>query len=405
MANHVISKEDLRKTLAKHIATADPSQGILHAFLRTEKPSAELILATDKVIINYLIDHGTPVFSKGERFFLPISKKFGQKNVGDPLIYTRGEHAGEPMKDDRLQWGIRFTNAGDGGIEQAVRGDGESVIIIGGGIDKRTGEKRLLTPEKIARLQRKLNTLTRETGDPEQLTLTNVKALLRFAAHDLGLDDIWAGKLTDVEKTVPVDGREFPPRSKELRHYTGHFAHKSTPGRGLAAIYVEGGAKFHGDVAGGTQHYTFAPGFFVTIGITKDRQTGEDKSQYRGVAIGPFSDYVTLEKAPYHPGMLFTIHGQTKSVTPPSLPHPDLFAAPYTGRDVVKDMFSPSITLDGITSAQTPEATPRTPTTMPPNKAEPTSIEQKGGTPSEPSPPPPSRRPLTGSKPFRGRPR
>jgi hypothetical protein len=301
MNNISISAPEIRKALAGHIARENPTPETLQAFLQTDTPVPELIVKADEVIIAYLNANSTPTFGKGARFFLPISKKFGEEGVGEVLGYVEGERAGQPIKKDGLQTGVKSKNATDG-IEQAVRGNGESVIIIGGA----------MTPQKADLLQQKLNELTNGTGDPEALTLIGVKSLLSYSANDLGLNDIWTGKINDVLKAAAVDGHSVTPTG-ELKQYVGHFVHKPEPGKEVAAVYVKGGASFRGDVAGGLQDYSNAAGFFVTLGVRKNQ------SQYRGVAEEAFCrDYVNGDNASCNARMLFSVDASTKEVTPPA---------------------------------------------------------------------------------------
>ena len=301
MNNISISAPEIRQALAGHIARENPAQEVLQGFLQTDKPAPELVVKADEAIIAYLNANSTPTFGKGARFFLPVSKKFGEKGVGEALIYAEGERAGQPIKKDGLQIGIKFKNATDG-IEQAVRGDGESVIIIGGA----------MTPQKAELLQQKLNELTGGTGDPEALNLSGVKSLLSYAANDMGLNDIWTGKINDVLKAAAVDGHAVAPTG-ELKQYVGHFVHKPEPGKEVAAVYVKGGASFRGDVAGGLQDYSSAPGFFVTLGVRKNQ------SQYRGVAEEAFCrDYVDGTNTACNAGMLFSVDADTKEIASPA---------------------------------------------------------------------------------------
>lgn len=317
-----ISSPEIRKALASYVAGKNPSE-TLQSFLTSETPEQSLIADADKEIISYLNTHSTPTFGKGARFFLPIPKKFSEPGVGEALIYAEGERAGQPIKKDGMQVGVKFKNAVDG-IEQAVRGDGQSVVIIGGA----------MTAEKAELLQQKLDALTGGSGDPEALDLHGVKTLLDYSARELGLDDIWTGSTNSVLKAAPVDGHEIIAGGP-LKQYTGYFTHKPEPGKEIAAVHIKGGAKFQGDVAGGLQDYSTTAGFFVTLGFSRDGQ-----SQYRGVAEEAFCrDYVNGAEAACNANMLFNVDAETKEVTPPTrsriggrTDHPSIAAFTAGGR-------------------------------------------------------------------------
>lgn len=125
--DNTLTKETIRTVLAQYIAGREhPSDGILHDFLETDSPFLEQKLAVDRIIIEYLEANSSLFFSKGMRFVLPISSKFGKEGIGEPLIHPDGSH----MKGVSFQ-GIKFHNGKDN-VDQGAKGDGKSVIIIGG---------------------------------------------------------------------------------------------------------------------------------------------------------------------------------------------------------------------------------------------------------------------------------
>ena len=199
-----------------------------------------------------------------------MSAKFGDPQFGEELIYADGDRAGQHMKDSTLTIGVKIKNAIDG-IEQAVRGNGKGIIIIGGAV----------TPKNAALLDQNLRQLTHGTGDPELLDLKSIKELLSYANTELKLDDVWTGSLQDVLKADPVYKHPII-ENRGLKQYTGYFAHTPKAGNGLTAFYINGGCIFQGDVAGGRQDYTNTRGFYVTFGIRNGI------SQFRGLALGSF---------------------------------------------------------------------------------------------------------------------
>lgn len=273
-AENIIEKENLRKVLGRHIVDREKQpDALLEHFLEADSVTSEQALEVDRSIIKYLEAHSPRLFSKGARFILPVSKKFGEEGVGEPLIHPDGSHMkGGPS------WGIKFYNGKDK-VWQAAVGDASRTIVIGGEI----------TPRKAEALQAKLVEVTNGTGNPEDLNIESFKALLTYAAEELDLNDIWNSRLSNIAyKSQRVDGRAIDPAGTgDLIDYTGYFENRPERQEGVVAVHVKGPALFFGDVAGGTQDYSEAKGFCVTMGV----RNGE--SQYRGVEEEPFlRDYV-----------------------------------------------------------------------------------------------------------------
>ena len=299
MGTKKISSSDIRLSLAKLIASKDLSQKILREFLNSEKPDNNILVEIDKIIISYLNANSTPVYSKGARFFLPISKKFGELGIGEKLVYSEGERKGQSIGGGGI--GIKFKNQTDS-IEQGVVGNGTEVIIIGGAV----------TPERARLLQEKLSELTNGSSHPEDLSNSDIKSLIAYAENDLGLNDIWTGDISDVLKAKPVDNRLISPEG-DLKQYTGHFVHVPVVGKGIAAIHIKGSAEFYGDVAGGFQDYSNSEDFFVTIGVR------DGVSQYRGIEASAFCrDYVNESNENCTSGILFTINSDKLDISTPT---------------------------------------------------------------------------------------
>jgi len=138
------------------------------------------------------------VISSAQKFIIPVPA-FVQG--GEPLVYPQGyEKAGQPILDytgkpvgDR---GLVFFNGKDKSW-QAVKGDGEGVIII-----------NEVTQEQARKLYQKIRDLR---PDPNHLTLDELKQVLSFAQQQLGLIDMYNSSRSFVqEKMTPVIAGEVP---------------------------------------------------------------------------------------------------------------------------------------------------------------------------------------------------
>jgi hypothetical protein len=143
-------------------------------------------------------DYSTSVISNAQKFIIPVPA-FVQG--GEPLVYPQSyEKAGQPILDftgkpvgDR---GLVFFNGKDKSW-QAVKGDGEGVIII-----------NEVTQEQAKKLYQKVQELK---PDPNNLTLDELKQVLSFAQQQLGLIDMYNSSRAFVqEKMTPVIAGEVP---------------------------------------------------------------------------------------------------------------------------------------------------------------------------------------------------
>lgn len=136
--------------------------------------------------------NSTVVISSAQKFILPVPKL---NAGGEPLLYPAGhEKAGEPILDYEGKQigdkGLVFFNAKDQAW-QAVAGDGEGVVII-----------NEVTQEQAAELDRKVKELN---GDPNQLTLPQLKQVLDYARNELKLNDMYNSDRSFVKtKMTPV---------------------------------------------------------------------------------------------------------------------------------------------------------------------------------------------------------
>ena len=138
------------------------------------------------------------MISNAQKFIIPVPA-FAQS--GEPLVYPQSyEKAGQPILDytgkpvgDR---GLVFFNGKDKSW-QAVKGDGEGVIII-----------NEVTQEQAKKLYQKVQELK---PDPNNLTLDELKQVLSFAQQQLGLIDMYNSSRAFVqEKMTPVIAGEVP---------------------------------------------------------------------------------------------------------------------------------------------------------------------------------------------------
>lgn len=221
-------------------------------------------------------------FNRGLRFIVPIPARFGKPTEGETNGGERllNPETGQPLKKDGPQYGIVIRNPTDG-IYQGVRGDGKSTIVIGGDV----------TPQKAHALQTKLSTLTSGTGNPENFQdVEAVKEFLRYASDDLGLQDMWTGKVEETGRLIPLHkqaGQGTGSNKGGLQEHTGYFTRDPKQSKGVGVIYVSMPGVFLGDVAKGQNYSAANDGFYVTVAER------DGLVQYRGVARGAFeADYV-----------------------------------------------------------------------------------------------------------------
>jgi hypothetical protein len=133
----------------------------------------------------------TPVVSDTLRFVIPVPVFEGG---GEPLVPPDGAEAftdweGKPISGR----GVVFYNPDDR-CYQAARGDGSEVVIFGM-INRR--EANLLAAETA-----------KSASNPNRLTLPQFKALLDFAARDLGQIAIYNAARASVESTMVRAGAD-----------------------------------------------------------------------------------------------------------------------------------------------------------------------------------------------------
>lgn len=125
------------------------------------------------------------VIRVAERFVLPVPN-LGES--GELLIYPPGDkRAGEAIKDDPAIRGVVFWNSAGAGWEGA-RGDGKTTIII-----------NAVTPERAEKLSAYIELLS---AAPEGLSLKAIKAVLSYAASELGLSDLYPKKKEHIDRDL-----------------------------------------------------------------------------------------------------------------------------------------------------------------------------------------------------------
>jgi len=179
--------------------------------------------------------YSTSVISNAQKFIIPVPA-FVQG--GEPLVYPQSyEKAGQPILDytgkpvgDR---GLVFFNGKDKSW-QAVKGDGEGVIII-----------NEVTQEQAKKLYQKVQELK---PDPNNLTLDELKQVLSFAQQQLGLIDMYDSSRAFVqEKMTPVIAGEVPKvNGNEVKAYG--FVKRDDRDVNQA-IYIPGEFVFEGPAA------------------------------------------------------------------------------------------------------------------------------------------------------------
>lgn len=179
--------------------------------------------------------YSTAVISNAQKFILPVPA-FGAR--GEPLVYPPSyEKAGQPILDyqgnpvgDR---GLVFFNGKDQSW-QAVKGDGEGVVII----NEVTQDQAQKLYEKVLEFQ----------PDPNHLTLDELKQVLAFAQEQLGLVDMYNSSRTFIrENMTPVIATAVPRLDgKEIEAY----GFKKRDARDInQAIYIPGNFVFAGPAA------------------------------------------------------------------------------------------------------------------------------------------------------------
>lgn len=168
----------------------------------------------------------TLVYSDTLRFILPVPKLEGG---GEPLDPPRGEEARGSFKDRNGRTiegrGIVFFNPADD-CWQVALGNGAAVIIIAP-----------VTEAEGDALMAKVRSTSR---DPEQLTLEQLKAIIRYAIDDLKMRAAFDSTRAYVaERMTPVD-TAAPPGLGLHRRKVHDYCY---------AVFVPGAGRFLGPAA------------------------------------------------------------------------------------------------------------------------------------------------------------
>lgn len=179
--------------------------------------------------------YSTSVISNAQKFIIPVPVLV---QGGEPLVYPQSyEKAGQPILDytgkpvgDR---GLVFFNGKDRSW-QAVKGDGEGVIII-----------NEVTQDQAKKLYQKVQALK---PNPNNLTLDELKQVLSFAQEQLGLVDMYNSSRSFVlGKMTPVISGEIPKvNGNEIKAYG--FVKRDDRDVNQA-IYIPGEFVFEGPAA------------------------------------------------------------------------------------------------------------------------------------------------------------
>jgi hypothetical protein len=166
----------------------------------------------------------TPVVSDTLRFVIPVP---AFADGGEPLLPPEGsgpflDWEGNPITGR----GVVFYNPDDR-CYQAAQGNGKEVVIFG-----------LITAPEA----KKLATETRKmAADPNDLTLVQFKALLQFAAEDLGQIAIYNSTRVSVESAMTRVGPDTGIADYGLFHRSGQDL--------CDAVFVPGDGVFQGPAA------------------------------------------------------------------------------------------------------------------------------------------------------------
>ncbi len=166
----------------------------------------------------------TPVVSDTLRFVIPVPAFEGG---GEPLTPPKGaepfsDWAGKPITGR----GVVFYNPDDR-CYQAAHGDGSEVVIFG-----------LITRREASQLAAET---AKSASDPNRLTLPQFKALLDFAAHDLGQIAIYNAARASVENTMVRAGADTGIADYGLYRRSGQDL--------CDAVFVPGDGVFEGPAA------------------------------------------------------------------------------------------------------------------------------------------------------------
>jgi hypothetical protein len=204
------------------------TQAVVHTASRSRParcPERVRLITPDQ--IDFGSGASTAVVSGTQRFILPVP---AFKDGGEPLVFPDGERAGQPVMD----WqgkpvggsGLVFLNAVDR-TYQAVRGDGQGVVIIG-----------FVSRHEAERIVAKVLEFV---SHPDELTLDQFKEVLRHAREDLGLCDMYDSNrefvATKMSKVAPDTG------------VSAFGLHKRDERDVCRAVYVPGNGEFRGPAA------------------------------------------------------------------------------------------------------------------------------------------------------------
>ncbi|GLU51541.1 hypothetical protein Dfri01_10020 [Dyadobacter frigoris] len=214
MISHLQNKQDI----AKH--TTD---SVADSTIRIVRPS-DLKLGNG---------YGTAVISNAQKFVIPVPEL---KEKGELLIYPknhrrRGEPIEYPESSGSLGRGIVFYNFKDKTIQAAI-GDGKNVIIINEVTQEQAQELNL----KITKLHPKVN----------DLSLKDLKQIISYAHHQLGLSDMYNSTRVFVNQNMISILPNVDPNIKVDSAYGFKMRDNRTVNR---AIYIPGKFLFEGPAA------------------------------------------------------------------------------------------------------------------------------------------------------------
>ena len=179
-------------------------------------------------------EQGLEVISRAQKFIIPIPT-FRDHGGGEPLVYPEDVRIGEDVRrkgEPILDW--QGQSVGDSGIVffnhtdkawQAAANDGASVVIL-----------NLIDQEQARRIEEKIG------GNPDHLSLSDLKELLDWAYRELGVGDRYNSSRQFIsDKMMALE-----------KHLTGveHYGLHRRDDRDIcSAVLLEGTGHFQGPPA------------------------------------------------------------------------------------------------------------------------------------------------------------
>lgn len=166
-------------------------------------PQVDMVAHLIEVDLDSVVFHPTlELVNRTPRFSLPIPNlgEAGELLVVPSYDPQRGGEVIKTNEDGSTARGLVFLNPKDGGIYQAVKGDGTKVLIFND-----------ITAEIASKLMEKITNVQPEI---DKISLPELKEIVRFATDELGITDIFNAKRSQIiDDTAPFEGFPLPTDS------------------------------------------------------------------------------------------------------------------------------------------------------------------------------------------------